>query len=88
MAEKISARDIVSSFIADLSTRKDGDDSALEAILLEHVLLQAGFKIVSREPDERLLMAGIQATTPDEIWRELWDGAGSLSSDDDDYTPA
>jgi hypothetical protein len=84
-----SARDILSAFIADVSGGKHGDDAALAAILLEHLLLQGGFKIVSREPDERALLAGVLVAAPDEIWREMWDAAGIYdSAGNEDYTPA
>ena len=87
--ENHSARDILASFIADAAEGKHGDDAALEAILLEHLLLQGGYKIVAREPDQRVLLAGIRATVPDEIWREMWDAAGLYDVvGDEKYTPA
>ncbi len=83
-----SARDIVAAFIADLNRGKHSDDAALAAILLEHLLLQGGFKIVPREPNERVVLAGSRATMPDEIWREMWDAAGVYDPDAENYTPA
>ncbi|MDB5397693.1 MAG: hypothetical protein JWM91_5199 [Rhodospirillales bacterium] len=87
--ETDSARNILSAFIADVSSGKHGGDPELVAILLEHLLLQGGFKILSREPDERILLAGVRATAPDDIWREIWDAVGSHDLDgDENYTPA
>jgi hypothetical protein len=89
MYEAQSARDILASFIADAAAGKHGDDAALEAILLEHVLLQGGFKILAREPEQRILLAGVRTSAPDEIWREMWDAAGIYhAAGDENYTPA
>jgi hypothetical protein len=88
MSEAQSARDILASFIAD-AAGKHGDDAALEAILLEHLLLQGGFKILAREPEQRILLAGVRTSAPDEIWREMWDAAGIYhAAGDENYTPA
>ena len=84
-----SARDIVAAFIADLGQGKHSDDAALAAILLEHLLLQGGFKIVPREPSELMILAGSRATVPEEIWRDVWDAAAVYDPDEaENYTPA
>lgn len=84
-----AARDILASFIADAGNGRRSEDGALEAILLEHLLLQGGFKLVEREPDQRMLLAGLPGGTPDDIWRAMWDAAGSYDPDmPEDYTPA
>ncbi len=89
MIEKQSPRDIMATFLAEVMAGKHGDDAPLEAILLEHLLLQAGFKVVSRIPDERVMQAGLLGNDPTEIWHEMWDAAGIDAADDNEgYTPA
>ncbi len=81
-----SAREILATFIEELRDGKHGDDAALEAVLLEHVLLQGGFKIVSRIADDAMLVAGTAAgTAPDEIWSGMWDAASVYGADGDEY---
>jgi hypothetical protein len=85
-----SAREILATFIEELQEGKHGDDAALEAVLLEHVLLQAGFKIVPRIADEAMLAVGVPATAPpDEIWSAMWDAASAYGVDEGEhYVPA
>jgi hypothetical protein len=83
-----SSRDILAAFIADVGTGKHDVDSELAAILLEHLLLQGGFKILSRQPNEAMLMASIRTTTPDEIWSDMWDAAGTATDENTGYVPA
>ena len=83
-----SARDIVAAFISDLGTGKHAEDPALAAILLEHLLLQGGFKMVPREPNELMVLAGSRATVPEEVWRDVWDAAGVYDPEAENYTPA
>ncbi len=83
-----SARDIVAAFVADLSQGNHAEDPALAAILLEHLLLQGGFKMVPRQPNELIVLAGSRATAPDDIWREMWDAAGIYDPESENYTPA
>ena len=87
-AETPSARYILAAFIADVSEGKHDIDSALAAVLLEHLLLQGGFKIVSRQPDDAMLMASIRTTTPDEVWADMWDAAGAVTDENAGYVPA
>ena len=76
-----SAREILATFIEELRDGKHGDDAAIEAVLLEHVLLQSGFKIVPRIADEPMLVAGIAAAaSPDEIWSGMWDAASAYGA--------
>lgn len=87
--ETPSSRDILAAFIADVAKGKHGGDAELEAVMLEHLLLQGGFKILSREPDERVLMAGARDAAPADIWREMWDAAAIYDADEgENYTPA
>jgi hypothetical protein len=88
--ETPSARDILSAFIADAASGKhNGDDGALAAVLLKHLLLQGGFKIVSREPNSQMMSAGALTTTPDEVWREMWDAASTYDLEEsENYVPA
>ena len=84
-----SSRDIVAAFIADVSGGKHDVDSALAAVLLEHLLLQGGYKIVPRQPDDKMLMAAnIGTTTPDEVWSDMWDAAGTAMDENTGYVPA
>ena len=83
-----SSRDILAAFIADVGAGKHVVDSELAAILLEHLLLQGGFKIVARQPNEQMLMASIRTTTPDEVWADMWDAAGAVTDEDTGYVPA
>jgi len=83
-----SSRDILAAFIADVGAGKHSVDSELAAILLEHLLLQGGFKLVTRQPSEQMLVAGIRATTPDEIWSDMWDAAGTATDENTGYVPA
>jgi len=74
----LTARDILSKFIAGLDEGKPREEPALAAILLEHLLLQGGYKLVSRVPDEAMTMAGgCAGATPAEIWSAMWDAAGT-----------
>jgi hypothetical protein len=88
--ETPSASDILSAFIADVASGKhNDDDGALSAVLLKHLLLQGGFKIVAREPDGSMITAGSLATAPDEVWREMWDAASTYDMEENDsYVPA
>jgi hypothetical protein len=87
--EKRSAHDVMAKFIADVSSGKRSKDNQLEAILLEHVLLQAGYKIVPRHPDELVLRAGAHAESPDEAWISMWDAFGAFDPEmTENYTPA
>ena len=72
-----SSRDILAAFIAEAGAGKHAADSELAAILLEHLLLQGGFKLVSRQADDGMLIAASHATTPEDMWSEMWDAAGS-----------
>jgi hypothetical protein len=84
-----SSRDILAAFIADVGAGKHVADSELAAILLEHLLLQGGFKIVSRQADDGMLIAASRATTPEDIWAEMWEAANSADSDENTgYVPA
>jgi hypothetical protein len=83
-----SSRDILAKFIADVGAGKHPGDSELAAILLEHMLLQGGFKIVARQPTEQMLMASIRTTTPDEVWADMWDASGAATDEDTGYVPA
>jgi hypothetical protein len=84
-----SSRDILAAFIADVGAGKHVVDSELAAILLEHLLLQGGFKVVSRQADDAMLTAAARATTPEDIWSEMWEAAGSGDADDNmGYVPA
>jgi hypothetical protein len=88
--ETPSASDILSAFIADIASGKHhDDDGALAAAMLKHLLLQGGFKIVSREPDDGMITAGGLVTAPDEVWREMWDAASIYNTEEtDSYVPA
>ncbi len=87
--ETPSSRDILAAFIADVSQGKHSADSELAAILLEHLLLQGGFKLVSSQPDDGMLNAAARAATPEDIWTAMWDAAGSGATDDNTgYVPA
>jgi hypothetical protein len=84
-----SSRDILAAFIADVGAGKHDADSELAAILLEHLLLQGGFKVVSRQADDAMLTAAARATAPGDIWAEMWEAAGSAETDDNTgYVPA
>jgi len=83
-----SSRDILAAFIADVGAGKHSVDSELAAVLLEHLLLQGGFKIVTRQPTEQMLIAGIGMTAPDEIWSDMWDAAGVVTDENTGYVPA
>ena len=83
-----SSRDILAAFIADVGAGKHSADSELAAVLLEHLLLQGGFKVVAQQPSEQMLIAGIRATTPDEIWSDMWDAAGVVPDENSGYVPA
>jgi hypothetical protein len=87
--ERRSARDVLAGFIADVGSGKRSGDGPLEAVLLEHLLLQAGYKIVPRQPDELVLLAGTCARSPEEIWANMWDASGSIDPEiTENYTPA
>ncbi len=88
--ETPTASDILSAFIADAAGGKHNDgDGALSAALLKHLLLQGGFKIVSREPGDNMITAGSLVVAPDEIWREMWDAAAIYETEENDnYVPA
>jgi len=74
----LTARDILSEFIAGLDDGKPREEPALAAILLEHLLLQGGYKLVSRMPDEAMAIAASRAgATPSETWATMWDAAGT-----------
>jgi hypothetical protein len=84
-----SSRDILAAFIADVGAGKHDVDGELAAILLEHLLLQGGFKVVSRQADDAMLSAAARATTPEDIWSEMWEAAGSAETDENmGYVPA
>ena len=84
-----SSRDILAAFIADVGAGKHVVDSELAAILLEHLLLQGGFKVVSRQADDAMLTAAARAATPEDVWAEMWDAAGVEPADDNTgYVPA
>ena len=87
--DRRSAHDVMAKFIADVRSGKRNKDSQLEAILLEHLLLQSGYKVVSREPDELALLAGACAKSPDEVWLDMWDASGTYDPEmAENYTPA
>jgi hypothetical protein len=88
--ETPSARDILSAFIADVASGKRNDeDSELVVALLKHLLLQGGFKILPREPDSQMVLAGALATNPEDVWREMWDAAGIYDLEESNsYIPA
>jgi len=87
--ETPSSRDILAAFIADVGAGKHAVDSELAAILLEHLLLQGGFKLVSRQADDGMVNAAARASTPEDIWSEMWEAAGSTDADDAiGYVPA
>lgn len=88
--ETPSASDILSAFIADVACgKRNDDDGTLSAVLLKHLLLQGGFKIVSREPDSHMISAGAFAANPDDVWREMWDAAGIYDLEESSsYIPA
>jgi len=84
-----SSRDIIAAFVADVGAGKHGADSMLAAILLEYLLLQARFKLVSRQADDGMLIAASRATTPEDTWSEMWDAAGVEPVDENiGYVPA
>ena len=84
-----SSRDILAAFIADVGAGKHVADSELAAILLEHLLLQGGFKVVSRQADDAMLNAAARAATPEDVWAEMWDAAGVEPADENTgYVPA
>jgi hypothetical protein len=83
-----SSRDILAAFIADVGAGKHDVDSELAAILLEHLLLQGGFKVVSRQADDAMLTAAARATTPEDIWADMWDAAGAVTDENTGYVPA
>jgi hypothetical protein len=84
-----SSRDILAAFIADVGAGKHVVDSELAAILLEHLLLQGGFKIVSSQADNGMLIAASRATAPEDIWAAMWEAAGSADTDENTgYVPA
>jgi hypothetical protein len=84
-----SSRDILASFIADVGQGKHGNDSELAAVLLEHLLLQGGFKLVSRQADDAMLNAAARAATPEDVWTDMWDAAGVEPTDENTgYVPA
>ena len=84
-----SSRDILAAFIADIGAGKHDVDSELAGILLEHLLLQGGFKVVSRQADNAMLTAAARATTPEDIWAEMWEAAVSAETGDTiGYVPA
>ena len=87
--DKRSSHEVLARFIADVRSGKRSKDGPLEAILLEHLLLQAGYKIVPRQPDELVLLAGANARSPDEIWANMWDASGTFDPEmTENYTPA
>jgi hypothetical protein len=87
--ETPSSRDILAAFIADVGASKHVADSELAAILLEHLLLQGGFKVVSRQADDAMLTAAARATTPEDLWAEMWEAAGVEPADENTgYVPA
>jgi len=89
-SEMPSASDILSAFIGDVASGKSNNaDGTLAAVLLKHLLLKDGFKIVRREPDHAMVTAGSLATEPDAVWREMWDAAGIYDLEESDgYIPA
>jgi len=87
--EKPSAHDILAGFVSDIRSGKLKSDGQLEAVLLEHLLLQSGYKILPREPDEIVLLAGANAREPAEIWHTMWDATDLCNPDlTENYTPA
>jgi hypothetical protein len=86
---KRSAHDVLAGFIADIGSGKRSGDGPLEAVLLEHLLLQAGYKILPREPDELVLLAGAGVQTPAEVWLSMWDASVVFDpATGEGYTPA
>ena len=87
--DRRSAHDVMAKFITEVGAGRRTKDSQLEAILLEHLLLQSGYKIVPREPDELALLAGACAKSPDEVWFNMWDASGTYDPEmAENYTPA
>jgi hypothetical protein len=86
----LTARDILAEFIAGLDGGGPRAEPALAAILLEHLLLQGGYKIVPRIPDETMGIAGGRpGGTPSETWTAMWDAAGTGDLDQEaEYVPA